>query len=468
MQSNSPSLSAKQQRWWSFITEFTSDIRHISGSSNVVADALSRVVYVMGTNAQFTQRLAAAQLQDPGLGLLFDPANRPADCPFATLQHEEHTLLGFSPTGSFQLFRPVVPSSMQEEVIASFHDLAHAGVKATQKLVKENFGWRGMSAQIADFVRNCTACQQSKVNIRHKAPLQAFLPPASRFLDLHVDVVGPLPSCRGNTYLFTIVDRYTRYPVAVPMPSSSAEDCARALLEGWVQHFGVPTNIVSDRGAQFTSTLWANLSSCFGVHLKQTTSYHPQANGICERMHRQLKAALRARLTSDDWLTQLPVVLLGIRAAVKEDIGSSAAQMVFGSSPRLPGCIAAPARAEAENVFLRRIQETARNLAFTSPNWHGNDRPRQLRDLATCGYVHVQVSRIHPTLDPQFEGPFRVVQRNDKVFLIDRHGVIDSVSVDRLIPAPGVHDVLGEEGSVPPQTVTRYGRASRPVDRFQA
>ena len=466
MNSLSNTLTAKQQRWWSFITEFSTDIRHISGSSNVVADTLSRVVYAMGTNDEFAQRLAAAQLQDEGLCSLLEQVPLPLDCPFATISHNGSVLLGFKPTPQHPLFRPLVPPAMQEEVIASFHQLAHAGVKATQRYIKDHFGWRGMSAQISNFVRNCSDCQHSKVYKTHKAPLQVFLPPASRFLDLHIDIVGPLPQCQGQEYLFTIVDRFTRYPVAVPMPTSTTEDCARALLTGWIQHFGVPASFVSDRGPQFTSGLWAALSSILGVEHKQTTAYHPQCNGMVERMHRQLKAALRAKLTSDDWLTQLPVVLLGIRAAVKEDIGCSAAQMVFGASPRLPRCIVVPDRTVAETVFLRRIQETARNLAFTDPGWHGNDRPRQLQDLATCGFVHVKVSRVHPTLDAQYEGPFRVLHRGPKTFVIDRDGEEDTVSVDRLIPAPGVHALLGEPGSVPPTTVTRAGRASRQPVRF--
>ena len=69
------------------------------------------------------------------------------------------------------------------------------------------------------------------------------------------------------------------------MPTSSAEDCARSLLEGWIQHFEVPSNIVSDCSAQFLSTLWATLSSSLGIYLKQTTAYHPQANGMVERFH---------------------------------------------------------------------------------------------------------------------------------------------------------------------------------------
>jgi hypothetical protein len=67
-----------------------------------------------------------------------------------------------------------------------------------------------------------------------------------------------------------------------------------------------------------------------------TMVYHPQANGMVERAHRQLKDALRARLSSSEWTSHLPLVLLSLRAASKEDSGVSSAELVMGSPLALP------------------------------------------------------------------------------------------------------------------------------------
>ena len=99
----------------------------------------------------------------------------------------------------------------------------------------------------------------------------------------------------------------------------TAADCAAALLQGWIQRFGVPDTITNDRGAQFTSAVWAALCSLLSIQHIQTTAYHPQANGLVERFHRRLKDALRARADGADWHSQLPWVMLGIRAAWRED-----------------------------------------------------------------------------------------------------------------------------------------------------
>ena len=173
---------------------------------------------------------------------------------------------------------------------------------------------------------------------RHvKAPLKAFTPPDCRFDSIHVDIVGPLPISKGYIYLFTCIDRYTRWPEAIPMADSTAESCASALLTGWISRFGVPTTITSDRGQQLESDLWHSLMNLLGATRLRTTAYHPQANGLVERFHRHLKTGLKARLAGSNWVDDLPVVLLGIRATLKEDLSCTSAELVYGTTFRLPG-----------------------------------------------------------------------------------------------------------------------------------
>jgi hypothetical protein len=153
----------------------------------------------------------------------------------------------------------------------------------------------------------------------------------------HVDLVGPLPPSRGHTYLFTIIDRTSRWPEAIPLASITAAYCARVLFAGWVSRFGVPATITSDRGAQFTSALWAGLCSLLNIQHSAMTAYHPQSNGLVERFHRPLKDALRSWAAAADWHDHLPWVLLGIRTAFREDSEFSPAEAVYGSQLVLPG-----------------------------------------------------------------------------------------------------------------------------------
>jgi transposase InsO family protein len=93
----------------------------------------------------------------------------------------------------------------------------------------------------------------------------------------------------------------------------------------------VPGTVTTDRGAQFTSALWSSTCMSLGIKHVLTTAYHPQSNGMVERVHRQLKDALRARGAGPAWHSHLPWVLLGLRAAPKEDSAVSSAELVTGT-----------------------------------------------------------------------------------------------------------------------------------------
>ncbi|BHF77213.1 hypothetical protein SprV_0502031700 [Sparganum proliferum] len=153
---------------------------------------------------------------------------------------------------------------------------------------------------------------------------------------VHIDLVGPLPASNGSAYMLTCIDRFTRWPVVAPIPDISAETVAKAFLTHWVSNFGVPATVTTDRGSQFESTLFRELTSLFGTNRIRTTAYHPQANGLVERFHRQLKTALMAQPDPSRWSDHLPLVMLSLRSTLKADIGCTAADLVYGTSLRLP------------------------------------------------------------------------------------------------------------------------------------
>ena len=82
---------------------------------------------------------------------------------------------------------------------------------------------------------------------------------------------------------------------------------------------------------------WTQLIQLLGPKHIRTTSYHPIANGLIEHLHCQLKAALKAYHNPAHWTEVLPMVLLSIRTAAKEDIGCSIAELVYGTTLCLPG-----------------------------------------------------------------------------------------------------------------------------------
>ena len=134
-------------------------------------------------------------------------------------------------------------------------------------------------------------------------------------------MVGPLPPSEGMTYRFTIIDRFTRWPEAIPSPMQKHSPAQMLSYEDGYPGLGYRQDITSDRGPQFTSSLWLNLNKMLGIKQQHTTAYHPQANDMVERLHRQLKDFLKARTTSPYWMEHVPFTLLGLRTAWREKPG---------------------------------------------------------------------------------------------------------------------------------------------------
>ena len=219
---------------------------------------------------------------------------------------------------------------------------------------------------------------------------------------------------------------------------------------------------------------------------------------MVERFHRQLKAALKARTTGPDWVAELPMVLLGIRSSWRVDPDCSPAELVYGSTLRLPGEFLQSLDAqtvEPNSSFLKQLQQTMRSVQPPAPKFHGQQSVYVPANLASTGYVYVRTdSHRHPLQRP-YQGPYRVIETSDKFFTLDIKGRSEKVSIDRLkaafvtpltSPADDKRQSSSAEESSPsgtstdsmtvppssspvthPETSTRSGRISRLPTRFR-
>jgi len=481
--------SARQARHLAEVAEYTSDIRHVAGKDNVVADTLSRppvaapvlqpataesVKAPSGSlvSSARTGEAAGACLQEVVAAVAPATAPEVGLCGAAELAAAQGTCRETKELAasislkvsrlrlegvevlcdeSMGRPRPLVPVSLRKQLFEAIHNLAHPGTRASRRLIAAKYVWRGLNKDVAAWCRACQHCARGKVTRQPQAPVQPIQIPQQRFSHIHLDIVGPLPaSSSGHTHLLTIIDRSTRWLEAVPLSSTSAEACADAVCSAWIARFGVPAAMTSDRGRQFTSAVWTSLCSTLGVEHCTTTSYHPQSNGMVERAHRQLKDALRSRLAGSRWLEHLPWVLLGLRAAPKEDSALSSAEMVFGTQLRLPGELAS-GQLVVDEAFLRRLKE-AEPLPTRQPSYaEAAARPAPTPALMGAKMVFVKVGGHKPPLDPQYAGPYLVVSRGLKVFTVDIGGRAEVVSVDRLKPFLGADQVT-------PAAAPRRGR----------
>lgn len=145
-------------------------------------------------------------------------------------------------------------------------------------------------------------CQWAKVHRHVTMRLCTFAMPDARFNHIHINLVGPLPPSNGCIYLL----------ICSP---HSANTVVQALIQTWVSRLDVPSTITTDRGGQFESHLWRALE-LLGTKHTRTTAYHPIANGMVKRFHRQLKSSLKASPHSERWTDMLHLALLGIRRRI--------------------------------------------------------------------------------------------------------------------------------------------------------
>jgi hypothetical protein len=155
---------------------------------------------------------------------------------------------------------------------------------------------------------------------------------------------------------------------------------------------------------------------------------------MVERSHGQLKAALRARLAGSRWPEHLPWVLLGLRTAPKEDSSVSAAELVYGAALALPAEFLSIAERPAAD-FLKKLQQV--ELPATRPLSYAVAAPKPPPALLQASHVYVQRGGTLPPLSPLYVGPYEVLERTDKCFLLAVGGRNETVSIDRLKPHLG-------------------------------
>ena len=210
---------------------------------------------------------------------------------------------------------------------------------------------------------------------------------------------------------------------------------SRALLSGWIARFGCPQTITTDQGRQFKSHLFHSLAKMCYTHLSRAIPHHPAANGFIERLHRTLKAAIMCS-ADEQWNESLPLVLLGIRTAFKDDLQSSAAELLCGEPLRIPGEFLVPATPKAEpSIFIQQLRRhmsqprptPAARYAFPATFIHNS--------LRNSSHVYLRQDPVCRALEPPYSGPHQVITRTDKTLQIVVRGRHVTVSADIVKPA---------------------------------
>ncbi|MBW0559248.1 hypothetical protein O181_098963 [Austropuccinia psidii MF-1] len=260
--------------------------------------------------------------------------------------------------------------------------------------------------------------------------------PKSPWEVVHMDWVTALPPGGDRSYnaFLVIVDRYSKTPIFLPChKDDTAMDTALLLWSRAISHSGLFKNIISDRDSKFTSALWTNLHRLFGIKLSFSTGYHPQTDGLVERMIPALEDMIRRFCVyglefkdsdgfTHDWCTLIPELELAYRTSVHSSTGQAPAMLEKGWNPRLPAdtlrkdLIEIHPTASNFKVILDKVKHHEKQsmndtFDYAKKKW---DKSQKVPDFKVGDLVLVSTANFKnikgpKTLKDSYVGPFLIV-----------------------------------------------------------
>ena len=473
--------SGKLARWALTIQEMDLTIQHKPGKKNQNADALSRnpVDATVGALAAIEgeeelpaetisldmntiQSLQQAdQFLSPMLEYLKD-GKLPLDDKKArriVLESQYYSLLDNilhheSPTHTCV----VIPKGLQKELIEEAHGGLFAGHFSERKVydrLRRYAWWYGMRADIRRYCCGCLVCATRKGSRKTFKPPLTPIPVGGPFHRVAVDILQLPQTINGNSYVAVFMDYLTKWPEAFAIADQTAETIARLFVEQIVCRHGIPEQLLSDRGANFLSSLMQEVCKLLGVKKLNTSGYHPQTDGLVEKFNSTLinMIAKSSEQNPCDWDSKLPYVLFAYRTCAQESTRESPFFLVYGRDPRIP---TSTVLSQQKSVYEVDIDDYKREAVLNlSQAWklaQGNIKraqeqqkkkyDRNAKDVnlnigdRVMVYMPSEMQGKNWKLARPFHGPYRVIAKtpnNVEVCIID-DPTADSifVSLDRV------------------------------------
>ena len=253
--------------------------------------------------------------------------------------------------------------------------------------------------------------------------------PEGPWLSIAMDFITDLPLSDGMTTILTVVDRHTKMAHFIPAPKlPTAEETAVMFIKEVVRLHGLPREIVSDRGTQFTSHLWKRMLDLLGIEACLSSAYHPQSNGQAERANQILQQYLRCFVSyqQDDWVSLLPLAEFTFNNSTNVSTGFTPFYANSGYHPRFEVLTSPESRVPAIEERLEQLSIALEQLKVNLTKAQSDQErfankhrkrppPLQPGDLVWLDARNIVTSRPSRKLDVKRLGPFEILKKINEV-----------------------------------------------------
>ncbi len=342
-------LSPRQARWALFFTRFHFTVTYRPGTKNTKADALSRQAESVEHSSPFENIIPEKILLAPvqwDIMTAITHANRQIQPPECSAN------LVFVPEPFHQPLLNQVHTSRSS---------GHPGITATEHLLWNRFWWPTLLTDAAKFIHNCHICSTTKSLRQLPAGLLQPLPtPRLPWSHVAIDFITDLPNSQCNTTILTIVDRFSKVCRLIPLPKlPTSLETAELLCNQVFRYYGLPNDIVSDRGPQFTSRIWSAFLKSLNVNISLTSGYHPQSNGQTERLNQEVIRFRRSycQQQQTEWSRYLMWAEYAQNSLTKPATGMTPFKCILGFQPPMFPWSGEPTELPSITEWLQRSEE---------------------------------------------------------------------------------------------------------------
>ncbi|OMJ26426.1 Retrovirus-related Pol polyprotein from transposon [Smittium culicis] len=303
--------------------------------------------------------------------------------------------------------------------------MAHLGTSSTYSIMKMRYWWPYLKEDINSVIRECPECQTAGKFSGNKAPIQPLKISPSPFYRWGIDFIGPMPiSNKGNSWILLAIDHSTNWIVARATKNSEAETVAKFIYKDLMLAYGAPSEILSDRGPQFSSIVLKKYLKIQQIKHQFTSAYHPQSNGKTERANGVIGKAITKLSIKDKskWDDFLDLAVWATRIRSHSITGISPYFLVYGIEPRIPGDPNPPEKLlnplESYTSTIERLSslQERRKGAFelqekSAKDMVSRDNKNKNNIMYQEGSMVLISNEIKKKLDPPLLGPFRIKYR---------------------------------------------------------